>query len=149
MFSTYLKQLRREKGVTQTELAQAIGVSGGNVGDWERGRAKPGFDAIISLSRFFEISTDDLLLHDCESTQKNITTKKELSDSEYQLSLTKDEYDLLQMYRALDIENQIDAFGNMKMKYDRTHEKGKLSRSTYTKETADELLPDETAKGTA
>ena len=53
MFASLLKQLRAKKGVSQLELAKAIGVSNGNVGDWERGRSKPGYDALIALSRFF------------------------------------------------------------------------------------------------
>ena len=56
MFASLLKQLRAKKGVSQLELAKAIGVSNGNVGDWERGRSKPGYDALIALSRFFEVS---------------------------------------------------------------------------------------------
>ena len=39
MFSELLRELRLKKGVTQIELAKAIGVSNGNVGDWERGRS--------------------------------------------------------------------------------------------------------------
>lgn len=45
MFSELLRELRSKKGVTQVELAKAIGVSNGNVGDWERGRSKPGYEA--------------------------------------------------------------------------------------------------------
>lgn len=61
MFSQLLKELRTQKGVTQTDLARAIGVSNGNVGDWERGRSKPGYDSLVALSRFFEISAGQLL----------------------------------------------------------------------------------------
>lgn len=61
MFSDVLKELRSKIGISQIELAKSIGVSNGNVGDWERGRSKPGYDAIIALSRFFGISSDSLL----------------------------------------------------------------------------------------
>ena len=61
MFASLLKQLRAKKGVSQLELAKAIGVSNGNVGDWERGRSKPGYDALIALSRFFEVSAGRLM----------------------------------------------------------------------------------------
>ncbi|MEG0396486.1 MAG: helix-turn-helix transcriptional regulator [Oscillospiraceae bacterium] len=61
MFCELLKKLRSEKGVSQPQLAQALGVSNGNVGDWERGRSKPGFDAIIALSQYFCVSADFLL----------------------------------------------------------------------------------------
>ena len=61
MFSDVLKELRAKTGVSQLKLAKAIGVSNGNVGDWERGRSKPGYDAIVALSRFFGVSSDSLL----------------------------------------------------------------------------------------
>ena len=61
MFGDLLKELRTQKKVSQTELARAIGVSNGNVGDWERGRSKPGYDALVALSRYFEISAGRLL----------------------------------------------------------------------------------------
>jgi transcriptional regulator with XRE-family HTH domain len=146
MFSTYLKQLRSKKGVTQTQLAAAIGVSAGNVGDWERDRAKPGFDAIISLSRFFEISADDLLFHDLNKIQAD-----ESLTNENHLSISDAEYGLVQMYRALDERDREDAFDNIKMKYDRANQKGsgRSLFSTYTEETATEFVPNNNTKGTA
>ena len=60
MFGDLLKELRAQKKVSQIELARAIGVSNGNVGDWERGRSKPGYDALVALSRYFEISAGRL-----------------------------------------------------------------------------------------
>lgn len=61
MFSELLKTLRQERGVSQTKLAKEVGVSPGNVGDWEIGRSKPGYAAIVELSRFFGVSADYLL----------------------------------------------------------------------------------------
>lgn len=61
MFSELLRELRSKKGVTQVELAKAIGVSNGNVGDWERGRSKPGYEALVALARYFEIDAGRLL----------------------------------------------------------------------------------------
>lgn len=61
VFSSILKTLRTEKGVSQTQLAKEIGVSAGNIGDWEIGRSKPGYVALAALARFFEVSADYLL----------------------------------------------------------------------------------------
>lgn len=61
MFSEILKELRKKNNVSQIDLSRSIGVSTGNISDWERGRSKPGYDALISLSRFFDISSDFLL----------------------------------------------------------------------------------------
>ena len=61
MFSALLKKLRSEKNLTQGQLAKEVGVSPGNVGDWETGKSKPGYNALASLARIFEVSADYLL----------------------------------------------------------------------------------------
>ena len=50
MFAERLKQLRKEKGMTQIDLAKAIGVSNGTVAMWETGRRKPSFELLEKLS---------------------------------------------------------------------------------------------------
>lgn len=55
MFSALLKKLRSEKNLTQGQLAKEVGVSPGNVGDWETGKSKPGYNALASLARIFEV----------------------------------------------------------------------------------------------
>ena len=44
MFSERLKKLRKENNMTQTELAKALGVSGGTVAMWETDKRKPSFE---------------------------------------------------------------------------------------------------------
>ena len=55
-----LKQLRREKGITQTELASQIGVGRAAIANWETGVRTPGNDAITALCRLFDVSPDYL-----------------------------------------------------------------------------------------
>ena len=120
MFASLLKQLRAKKGVSQLELAKAIGVSNGNVGDWERGRSKPGYDALIALSRFFEVSAGRLL------------EIPEVSDLVCDgVPLSEAEADLIAMYRILDDRGRGDVFDFVTMKYEKaTGEKGSIY-STY------------------
>ena len=100
MFNVLLKELRAKKGMTQAQLAKAIGVSPGNVGDWETGKSKPGYTALATLSRIFEVSADYLLElkspHVDASGDKLTSYKKEqglicdespLTDEEADLSL--------------------------------------------------------------
>lgn len=61
MFSELLKRLRTENGVTQPQLAEALGVSKGNVADWETGKSLPGYKAIIKLAKYFDVSADYIL----------------------------------------------------------------------------------------
>lgn len=85
MFGTLLRELRMQRKITQIELAQAIGVSNGNVGDWERGRSKPGYDALAALSRFFEISPEYLLELDSYSASKELLRDDSFSQMEIEL----------------------------------------------------------------
>ena len=58
-----IKQLRKKKGVSQSQLAEAIGVKNNTVSTWERGTRKPDFDALQLLSNYFEVSFECLLTH--------------------------------------------------------------------------------------
>ena len=56
-----IKQLRKKKGVSQSQLAEAIGVKKNTVSNWERGKRKPDFAALQLLSEYFEVSFEYLL----------------------------------------------------------------------------------------
>ena len=56
-----IKQLRKKKGVSQSQLAKAIGVKNNTVSTWERGTRKPDFAALQLLSEYFEVSFEYLL----------------------------------------------------------------------------------------
>lgn len=61
LFSIKLKQLRTEKRLTQPELAKVIGYSNSIISDWENGKKIPTATAIITLAKFFNVTTDYLL----------------------------------------------------------------------------------------
>ena len=54
-------QLRKEKNLTQQELADQLGVSRQAVSRWEMGTAKTEIESLASLSRIFGITVDELL----------------------------------------------------------------------------------------
>lgn len=53
--------LRRNKAMSQAELAQVIGISAQGVSKWETGAAMPDIELLLSLSRLFDISINELL----------------------------------------------------------------------------------------
>ena len=55
MYNKIIRQLRNDKNLTQVQLAEAIGYSESMVRKWESGKKKPGFDALIALSKFFNV----------------------------------------------------------------------------------------------
>ncbi|MCI8487524.1 MAG: helix-turn-helix transcriptional regulator [Clostridia bacterium] len=60
-FIERLKELRMEKELSQMELAKLTGLSRSAIGFYESGQREPGAKAIITLARFFNVSTDYLL----------------------------------------------------------------------------------------
>ena len=60
-FCGRLRELRRERGLTQKELASAVGTTEDCIFFWEKGRSEPSIDEILLLSEFFGVSTDYLL----------------------------------------------------------------------------------------
>ena len=125
MFGELLKELRAQKKVSQIELARAIGVSNGNVGDWERGRSKPGYDALVALSRYFEISPGRLL-------ELPLTDDVMICDN---VPLTQMESNVITMLRLLGNQERKISIDFITMLYEQaTGEKG----STYSTYIEDE-----------
>lgn len=56
-----IKELRKEKGLRQSELATTLHVSQQAVGSWETGRTVPGADTLNILADYFNVTTDYLL----------------------------------------------------------------------------------------
>jgi transcriptional regulator with XRE-family HTH domain len=52
---------RREKGITQDELAAYIGVSKASVSKWETGQSYPDITFLPQLAAYFNISIDELM----------------------------------------------------------------------------------------
>ena len=56
-----ISALRKDKGLSQEELAEALFVSRQTVSKWERGQSLPDADNITSMCAFFGVSADELL----------------------------------------------------------------------------------------
>ena len=59
-----LKELRKQKGMTQEELANQLYVSRTAVSKWESGRGYPNTESLKAMARFFSVSLDSLLSAD-------------------------------------------------------------------------------------
>lgn len=55
-----IRRLREEAGMTQLQLANAVGVTPVTVYNWERGRYEPKASQLRSLSRVLGVSMDDI-----------------------------------------------------------------------------------------
>lgn len=56
-----IRALRKQAGLTQEQLAEALGVTTGAVYKWESGRANPDLGLLVEMAEFFETSVDALL----------------------------------------------------------------------------------------
>ena len=60
-FHEKIQELRKNRGLTQEELASALYVSRTAISKWESGRGYPNIDSLKDISYFFDVSIDDLL----------------------------------------------------------------------------------------
>lgn len=60
-FHDKLQDLRKQKGLTQQELADQLYVSRTAVSKWESGRGYPNIDSLKAIAAFFSVTVDDLL----------------------------------------------------------------------------------------
>lgn len=56
-----LKELRKEKGITQNKLAHDINLARSTISMYENGLSEPNLEILIQLSKYFNVSTDCLL----------------------------------------------------------------------------------------
>ena len=63
-FHEKLQELRKHRGLTQEELAEALYVSRTAISKWESGRGYPSIDSLKEISGYFGVSIDDLLSGD-------------------------------------------------------------------------------------
>ena len=63
-FHEKLQQLRKQKELTQEQLAQLLFVSRTAVSKWESGRGYPNLESLKAISKLFSISIDELLSND-------------------------------------------------------------------------------------
>ena len=61
MFSERLRKLRRERNLTQTELANSLNVSNGTIAMWETEKRQPDLDMVSKIASFFNVSVDYLM----------------------------------------------------------------------------------------
>lgn len=59
-----IKKFRNEKGLTQHQLAKNLGYSEQSVARWENGISEPSLEQLIALSKYFQISIDELIKKD-------------------------------------------------------------------------------------
>lgn len=85
----FLKQLRKEKGITQEQLAEELNVSARTVSRWETGRNMPDISLLVEIADFFELSIPEIIHAERKSEimedKETIQKMSEYADAERKL----------------------------------------------------------------
>lgn len=66
-----LSTLRKQRGMTQLELAEELNISRQSISSWERGTADPSTENLVSIGKLFGVSVDNLLDDDLELSNES------------------------------------------------------------------------------
>jgi transcriptional regulator with XRE-family HTH domain len=66
-----IRKLRKQKALTQENLAEALGVTVGGISKWELGASTPDIQYIVEIAEFFETSVDVLFGYDLNNSNLN------------------------------------------------------------------------------
>ena len=78
-FGTFVSELRKEKGITQKELAEKLCISDKAISKWETGKAIPDVTLLIPLAELLGVSTTELL--ECRRMEQPESMGKEDTDN--------------------------------------------------------------------
>ena len=96
---SFLKDLRKEKGITQEQLAEELGVSGRTISRWETGKNMPDISLLVEIAEFFDVSIPEII----KGERKSENMKEE----------TKEVVETMSDYAKAEKEQLIKSFRNM------------------------------------
>lgn len=79
-FGNFIKELRKEKGITQKELGEKLNITDKAISKWERGLSFPDITMLNILAEFFEIDVSELLNGE-KGIKKDIDTEKAIDEA--------------------------------------------------------------------
>ena len=71
-----LKELRREKELTQEQFAEKLNVSGRTVSRWETGNNMPDISLLVEIAEFYNVSIPEIISGERKSEKMNTETKE-------------------------------------------------------------------------
>lgn len=68
----FIVELRKEKGLTQEDIARHLGLTSQAVSKWERGLNAPNISVIEELAKFLEVDVTEILRGEKNTSPKNV-----------------------------------------------------------------------------
>ena len=78
-FNNKLYSLRKQKGLSQEELANRLNVSRQTISKWEVGDFTPDLESLVAISSLFEISLDELVMDKAPVESGETSVKSEMA----------------------------------------------------------------------
>ena len=125
MFPERLKQLRKEKGLTQVTLAETLGVSKGTIAMWETGKRMPSFDMLTRLGELFDRRVDYIIGSSEDNRSATLTEEEVAQLGEW--AVEEDYEDMLRRYTLLDDYGRAAVDSVLRTEFNRAQEQGTLN----------------------
>ncbi len=74
---SHLEKLRKERGINQEELAEALEVSRQTIGSLENGRYNPSIQLAFKIARYFRMRIEDIFIYE-EKQEDSIDSDSKL-----------------------------------------------------------------------
>lgn len=89
-FNNKLYNLRKQRGLSQEEMANRLNVSRQTVSKWEIGDSTPDMEKLVAISELFDVSLDELVLDKKPAQNKETSGKLEIVTEIKQKVLTEE-----------------------------------------------------------
>ena len=124
MLPERMKQLRKEKGITQTDLAKALSVSSVTVAMWEIGKRKPSFELFDRLTEVFDRRIDYILGASDDASPLKVAEGEAVVTGNW---IVNEEYeDIMRKFSLLDEFGQKTVASVLRTEFARCQEQGTL-----------------------
>ncbi len=80
-FGKFIKELRKEKNMTQKELAEKLYLTDKAISKWERGLSFPDITILNSISEIFDVSVTEILHGERGEKEKKIDIEKVIQET--------------------------------------------------------------------
>ena len=87
----FLKDLRKEKGITQEQLAEELGVSDRTISRWETGNNMPDISLLVEIADFFDVSIPEIIKGERKSEEMKEESKEVAETMSYYAKAEKEQ----------------------------------------------------------
>ncbi len=126
---SFLKDLRREKGITQEQLAEQLGVSGRTISRWETGNNMPDISLLVEIAEYFDVSIPEIIKGERKSEDMK-EEAKEVAETMSDYAKTEKEQ-LVKSIRNMSIIGLVALLVYMVLNVTGVYDKNNFLRYTY------------------